>query len=306
MLQRVAYSAKTRETCKHIFEKQRLVAQRLIRLLYSILSHLSSNQEIIHSTVDFTHHSLCDFIERATSTFSPKCKNLRPSETQATSILVDKVLNATYPQLSSSLEDVKLTVDRTFGALAEATSGVMFCLIENILADAESGALTLLCAQVGEMEAIIANLVMEVEAARKQLKIAEKEKSKAVKISQDMQAAFMLFTGDGRPPFPGSSYSKVKTKLSLQYEEKLIFIFYKTACGSGGKWEAKGSSSTPTVGVLSLKDLVPDWSVKDLLYSAREHQVSSILSQNKSFFLRAMQCQATLSFAQAERLKKSH
>lgn len=95
------------------------------------------------------------------------------------------------------------------GAIAEATCGVMVSQVEQLLADAETGAPARLWALVGELEGTIAKLATELAVARKRAKMEEEEKAEAATISRDIRTAFTGVTRNGPPP-PFSSRFPVR------------------------------------------------------------------------------------------------
>ncbi|MQM09052.1 hypothetical protein Taro_041915 [Colocasia esculenta] len=211
----VRYGIQAKETCNEISEKQKINTQRLVRQLRGIGVHLNTRQESIHTTLDSTRASFCQFIERAASVLASYSRagqqqpHHAPAGHDATVGLATKVLHAAYKHVSSALKDMEDEADLLLRSLAEATCGPMMDHITELRADAESGAPARLSALVGEMEAALRELRVETAVARKRARLAEEERAEAMRVCGEMQAALVAAAAAGSRKGSQSSRSPV-------------------------------------------------------------------------------------------------
>ncbi|KAI3904226.1 hypothetical protein MKW92_053969 [Papaver armeniacum] len=179
------YSERIRKARNEVTEKQRVQLQKLVHLLRKIEIHVNTRQDDILETLNRHSHSIHNIFQKSASYLTNVHRIARTNndqcETTALIAMVLKLLRGIFEQMNSVTGSVEDGVKDLICELAEKMCKPMVDYVQEIKAEiATGGTLKKLLDVVGEMERVILDGRLKLEAVKKEAIIEKARKFEAL------------------------------------------------------------------------------------------------------------------------------
>ncbi|KAI3850629.1 hypothetical protein MKW92_014931 [Papaver armeniacum] len=179
------YSERIRKARNEVMEKQRVQLQKLVHLLRKIEIHVNTRQDDILETLNRHSHSIHNIFQKSASYLTNVHRIARTNndqcETTALIAMVLKLLRGIFEQMNSVTGSVEDGVKDLICELAEKMCKPMVDYVQEIKAEiATGGTLKKLLDVVGEMERVILDGRLKLEAVKKEAIIEKARKFEAL------------------------------------------------------------------------------------------------------------------------------
>ncbi|KAA8540610.1 hypothetical protein F0562_024471 [Nyssa sinensis] len=173
-----SYTVKVTMTGKELIQKQKLQLIQLVHLLRQIETQVNSSQNDILQTIADHRASIHKFFQRATAYLSAVHHSSQNHGTFLFTVL--KLLQATFNQVGVALRSVEGGVEDLMHELAEQMCNPMVEYVKGLKTEMTSGTCPQLLAIVEEMGGAMRSGRLELEEARKKVRIEEERKLEAL------------------------------------------------------------------------------------------------------------------------------
>ncbi|KAF6160093.1 hypothetical protein GIB67_018873 [Kingdonia uniflora] len=173
-----SYNSRATKTCKELIEKHRVQLHQLVYLLRKIEANVSSRQENILQTLNNNRDYLHNFFQKAIFFLTSVHQK---SQTEKTAHIVTlKLFRTTFEHVGSALCSVEGGVEDLMHELAENMCAPMVEYVNGLKTELAAGTMIRLTSAVEKMERVVKNSHLELEEARKKVRVEEKRKSEAL------------------------------------------------------------------------------------------------------------------------------
>lgn len=171
------YTAKATMAGKELIQKQRLQLAELIHLLRQIEGQVNSSQNNLSQTISDHQVSIHKFFQRTITYVSAIHQS---SQSNGAFLITLKLLKATYDHMRAVLGSVEDGVDDLMNDLAERMCNPMVQYVKGLKAEMTTGSCPRLLAMVEEMGGAMRDGRLELEEARKKVRVEEARKIEAL------------------------------------------------------------------------------------------------------------------------------
>ncbi|KAF6160083.1 hypothetical protein GIB67_018863 [Kingdonia uniflora] len=173
-----SYNSWATKTCKELIEKHRVQLHQLVYLLRKIEANVSSRQENILQTLNNNRDYLHNFFQKAI--FFLTSVHQKSLTEEAAHIVTLKLFRTTFEHVGSALCSVEGGVEDLMHELAENMCTPMVEYVNGLKIELAAGTMIRLTSAVEKMERVVKNSRLELEEARKKVRVEEKRKSEAL------------------------------------------------------------------------------------------------------------------------------
>ncbi|KAJ9140085.1 hypothetical protein P3X46_030772 [Hevea brasiliensis] len=174
-LEEESYATRAAIAGKELMEKQQTNFLQLVRLLRQIEIHVNCRQDDIFGTLDSHRVSLNKFFQKSVSHISAL-----HSQNHDIFLMTLRLLKEIFNNVNAILGSVESGVENLIQGLAEKMCNPMVEYVMGMKDDIRNGTFVRLLAMVEEMERRIRDGTLQLEEARKKVRVAEEGKIEAI------------------------------------------------------------------------------------------------------------------------------
>lgn len=174
-MQEESYATRATIAGKELMDKQQTNLLQLVRLLRQIEFQVNSRQDDILGTLDSHRISLNKFFQKSVSHISAL-----HSQNRDIFLITLRLLREIFNNVNAILSSVEGGVEHLIQGLAEKMCIPMVEYVKGLKDDMRNGTCVRLLAMVEEMERMIRKGALELEEARKKIRVAEEGKTEAI------------------------------------------------------------------------------------------------------------------------------